>query len=157
MASPPMLGLVEVPKSLEANLVSFPHITPICGKGTVSSRSGGHNMGNVLSSILAMDENTIQGPTFVDNPDPKEVDNMQLLVLEEQSSHRERQYPVEENIPILVPQLSEEIQIPSIVTSVLGEESIDHFVNDTNSIFAHLGSRNFGNPGNNFSWKDDKK
>ncbi|KAI9181703.1 hypothetical protein LWI28_017669 [Acer negundo] len=45
MASPPMFGLVEVPKSLEANLVSSPHATPICGKGMVSSRSGGHSMG----------------------------------------------------------------------------------------------------------------
>ncbi|KAK0581495.1 hypothetical protein LWI29_014461 [Acer saccharum] len=81
---------------------------------------------------------------------------MQLLGLKEQSSHHERQYSVEENIPILVPQLSEEIQIPPVVTSVLGEEPEDHFVNDTNSISAHLGSGNSGNPGNNFSGKDDK-
>ncbi|TXG67217.1 hypothetical protein EZV62_008492 [Acer yangbiense] len=153
MASPPMLGLVEVPRSLEATLVCSPHTTPICDKGTVSSRSGGHSMGNVLPSIPAMGENTVNvGGTLntealVDNPNPKEVDNMQLLVLEEQSNHRERQYPVEENIHILVPQLSDEItipiQIPPIVTTVLGEESGYHFVNDrdfTNSISAHLGS-----------------
>ena len=68
---------------------------------------------------------------------------MQLLVLEEQNNHGERQYSVEENIPILVPQLSEEIQIPPVVTTVLVEESGDHFVNDrdfTNSISAHLGN-----------------
>ena len=68
MASPPMLGFVEVPKSLEANLVFSQHTTPICGKGTVSSRSGGHNMGNVLPSILAMDENTIQGTVIISSP-----------------------------------------------------------------------------------------
>ncbi|TXG49473.1 hypothetical protein EZV62_025348 [Acer yangbiense] len=114
---------------------------------------------------MGMSQNvgTLNTEPLVDNPDPKEVDNMQLLVLEEQSSQIERQFPVEENIPILVPQLSEEItipiQIPPIVTTVLGEESRDHFVNDrdfTNSISAYLGSSNSGNPGNNFSRKDDK-
>ncbi|TXG68158.1 hypothetical protein EZV62_003093 [Acer yangbiense] len=93
---------------------------------------------------------TLNTEAPIDNPDPKEVDNMQLLVFEEQSSHRERQYSVEENIPIFVPQLSEEItipiQIPPVVTSVLREKSVDHFVNDTNSISAHLGSGNSGNP-----------
>ncbi|KAI9197958.1 hypothetical protein LWI28_007398 [Acer negundo] len=60
MASPPILGLVEVSNSLEANMVSSPHTTPIYGKWMVSSRSGMHSMGNVLPSILAMDDNTIQ-------------------------------------------------------------------------------------------------
>ncbi|KAI9154622.1 hypothetical protein LWI28_029010 [Acer negundo] len=70
MASPRMLGLVEVPKSLEANLVSSPHTTLICGKRTVSSRSGGHGMGNVLPFIPTMDENTIQGPVMISSPLP---------------------------------------------------------------------------------------
>ncbi|KAI9198781.1 hypothetical protein LWI28_022043 [Acer negundo] len=52
--APPMLGLMEVPESLEATLVFSPHTIPICGMGTVSSRSGGHNMGNVLPSVPAM-------------------------------------------------------------------------------------------------------
>ncbi|KAI9153494.1 hypothetical protein LWI28_012264 [Acer negundo] len=72
MASPRMLGLVEVPKFLEGNLVSSPHTTLICGKRTVSSRSGGHNMGNVLPSIPTMDENTIQGPVLISSPLPME-------------------------------------------------------------------------------------
>ncbi|KAK0595153.1 hypothetical protein LWI29_004010 [Acer saccharum] len=143
LVSPPMLGLVEVPKSLEATLVSSPHTTPICGKGMVSSRSGGHSVCNVLPYVPAMGENTVN--------------------VGGAGSHRERQYTIEENIPILVPQLSDEItkpiQIPQVVTIVLGEESRDHFVNDrdfTNSISAHLGSGNSGNPGNNFLGKDDK-
>ncbi|TXG50661.1 hypothetical protein EZV62_023185 [Acer yangbiense] len=118
-----------------------------------------HNYDNDQQDTRGMSQNV----AFVDNPDPKEVDNMQLLVLDEQSSQIERQFPVKENIPILVPQLSEEItipiQIPLIVTTVLGEESRDHFVNDrdfTNSISTHLGSGNSGNPSNNFSRKDDK-
>ncbi|KAK0574315.1 hypothetical protein LWI29_021572 [Acer saccharum] len=51
MAFPPMLSLVEVPKSLEANLVSSPHTTPIYGKRTVSSRSGGHSMDAALMEV----------------------------------------------------------------------------------------------------------
>ncbi|TXG54077.1 hypothetical protein EZV62_019333 [Acer yangbiense] len=112
-----------------------------------------HNCDNDQQDTRGMSQNvgTLNTEALVDNPDPKEVDNMQLLVLEEQSSQIERQFPVEENIPILVPQLSEEItipiQIPPIVTIVLGEESRDHFVNDrdfTNSISTHLGSGNSG-------------
>ncbi|KAI9195690.1 hypothetical protein LWI28_017213 [Acer negundo] len=57
MTSPPMLGLVEVTGSLEATLVSSPHTTPICGKGIVSSRSGGHSIGNVLPFVPAIGEN----------------------------------------------------------------------------------------------------
>ncbi|KAI9201696.1 hypothetical protein LWI28_027597 [Acer negundo] len=59
MASPPMLGLMEVPMSLEATLVSSPHTTHICGKGTVSSSSEWHSMGNVLPYIPALGENTV--------------------------------------------------------------------------------------------------
>ncbi|KAK0571149.1 hypothetical protein LWI29_011833 [Acer saccharum] len=67
MASPPMLGLVEVPMSLEATLVSSPHKTYICGKGMVSSSSGRHSMGNVLPSIPALGENTVAigGPSSI--------------------------------------------------------------------------------------------
>ncbi|KAK0607171.1 hypothetical protein LWI29_010689 [Acer saccharum] len=120
-----------------------------------------HNCDNDQQDTRGISQNvgTLNTEPLVDNPGPKEVDNMQLLVLKEQNSHNERQYPVEENIHILVLQLSEEIQIPPIDTIVLGEESRDHFVNDrdfTNSISTHLGSGNSGNPGNNFSRKDDK-
>ncbi|KAI9178152.1 hypothetical protein LWI28_023340 [Acer negundo] len=62
MASPPMLGLVEVPGSLEATLVSSPHTTPICGKGTISSKSGGYNMGNVLPFVPAMGPSLLEAP-----------------------------------------------------------------------------------------------
>ncbi|KAK0585513.1 hypothetical protein LWI29_029696 [Acer saccharum] len=68
MASPPMLGLVEVPMSLEAILVSSPHTTHICGKGTVSSNSGGHSMSNVLPSIPALGENTVNVGGLIKGP-----------------------------------------------------------------------------------------
>ncbi|KAK0599290.1 hypothetical protein LWI29_004007 [Acer saccharum] len=68
MTAPPMLGLVEVPRSLDATLVSSPYTTLICGKGTVSSSSGGHIMGIVLPSIPALGENTVNLAMAADAP-----------------------------------------------------------------------------------------
>ncbi|KAI9165183.1 hypothetical protein LWI28_009319 [Acer negundo] len=69
MASPPMLGLVELIMSLKATFVSSPHTTSICGKGTVSSCSGGHGMDNVLLPFIpALGENTVNvGARFEDS------------------------------------------------------------------------------------------